>query len=199
MADNHRLVPVRRPPVPQRSLILAVVWCGLGKGTRPSGQPENGAPRWPRLPSHPTLPRTQTLPRRGVGRCRRGRGIRDRRRLPPSGDGKVGWNSCNLRTQFERIVTRAGLEKWPRLFHNMRASRETELVEQFPEHIAAAWIGNTVQVARRHCLQVTEEAIRQAVQIPVQSAHDSPGHASPKKGQTPVFPEKNGGLSLDGQ
>jgi integrase len=28
-----------------------------------------------------------------------------------------GWRNCNLRTQFERIVKRAGLQPWPRLFH----------------------------------------------------------------------------------
>ena len=40
--------------------------------------------------------------------------------------GPKGWRNCNLRTQFERIIKRAGLEPWPRLFHNLRASRETE-------------------------------------------------------------------------
>jgi hypothetical protein len=38
-----------------------------------------------------------------------------------------GWRNCNLRTQFERIVKRTGLTPWPKLFHAMRASRETEL------------------------------------------------------------------------
>ena len=105
--------------------------------------------------------------------------------------GKNGWVNCNLRTQFERIVKRAGLEPWPRLFHNLRASRETELVEQFPEHIAAAWIGNSVQVARRHYLQVTEEAFRKAVQNPVQSAHATRNLSPSKKQQNPAFPAKD--------
>ena len=78
--------------------------------------------------------------------------------------GKNGRVNCNLRSRFERIVIRARLDAWPRLFHNMRASRETELVGQFPEHIASAWIGNTVQVARRHYLQVTDEAFQKALQ-----------------------------------
>ena len=41
-----------------------------------------------------------------------------------------GWGNCNLRTTLEKIIERAGLTQWPRLFHNLRASRETELVEQ---------------------------------------------------------------------
>ena len=38
----------------------------------------------------------------------------------------------NLRTQFHRIIRRAGLEPWERAFHNLRASRQTELADQFP-------------------------------------------------------------------
>ena len=29
----------------------------------------------------------------------------------------------NLRTQFQRIIRRAGLEPWPKLFQNLRSSR----------------------------------------------------------------------------
>ena len=46
--------------------------------------------------------------------------------------GPAGWMNANLRTTFEKIVHRAGLTPWPRLFHNLRASRETELVETYP-------------------------------------------------------------------
>ncbi len=31
--------------------------------------------------------------------------------------------NCNLRTQLERIIERAGLEAWPKLFHNLRAQQ----------------------------------------------------------------------------
>ena len=33
--------------------------------------------------------------------------------------------NANLRTQLTRIIRHAGLEPWPKLFHNLRASRET--------------------------------------------------------------------------
>ena len=46
--------------------------------------------------------------------------------------GPNGWRNCNLRTTFEKLVKRAGLEPWPRLFHNLRSSRETELLEVVP-------------------------------------------------------------------
>ncbi len=64
--------------------------------------------------------------------------------------------SNNLRTQFQRIVTRAGLKTWPRLFQNLRASRETELTQDHPLHVVVAWIGNSAPIAARHYLQVTE-------------------------------------------
>jgi integrase len=64
--------------------------------------------------------------------------------------------SCNLRTQFQRIIRRAGVDLWPKLFHNLRASRQTELEETYPGHVVCAWLGNTEDVAREHYLQVTE-------------------------------------------
>ena len=76
--------------------------------------------------------------------------------------GPRGWRGCNLRTTMEKIIRRAGLEPWPRLFHNMRASRETELTERFPVHVVTAWLGNTPEIARKHYLQVTDEHFRQA-------------------------------------
>jgi len=77
--------------------------------------------------------------------------------------GSRGWGSCNPRTQLTRIIRRAGLEPWPRLFQNLRASRETELVEEFPIHVVTAWLGNTPRIAQRHYLQVTEEHFEAAI------------------------------------
>lgn len=66
-------------------------------------------------------------------------------------------SNSNLRTQLERIIRRAGLQPWPKLFHNLRASRQTELEESFPSHVVCAWIGNSERVARLHYLQVTDD------------------------------------------
>jgi integrase len=62
----------------------------------------------------------------------------------------------NLRTQFMRIINRACVKPWGRLFHNLRSSRQTELTETFPAHVVAAWLGNTEKIASQHYLQVTE-------------------------------------------
>src|SRR5262249_6563555 len=72
-------------------------------------------------------------------------------------NGPTGWKNCNLRTAFEKLVTRAGLEPWPRLFHNLRSSRETELLEEFPVHVVAQWMGHDAKVSLKHYAQTTED------------------------------------------
>jgi integrase len=71
--------------------------------------------------------------------------------------------ATNLRTQLMRIIRRAGLVPWPRLFQNLRASRETELAERFPLRVVTDWLGNTPNVAHDHYLSTTEEHFRRAV------------------------------------
>ena len=70
--------------------------------------------------------------------------------------------NSNLRTQLERIIGKAGLKPWPKLFQNLRSTRETELTDQFPIHVVCSWIGNSEVVARKHYLQVTDEHFEQA-------------------------------------
>jgi len=63
--------------------------------------------------------------------------------------------NANLCTNFMKIIKRAGLEPWPKIFQNLRSTRETELAEEYPLHVACAWIGNSKVVAIEHYLQVT--------------------------------------------
>ncbi len=65
-------------------------------------------------------------------------------------------DTVNLRTQFTRIIRKAGLTPWPRIWHNLRASCQTELVETYPAHVVCAWIGNSEAVARKHYLMVPD-------------------------------------------
>ena len=62
----------------------------------------------------------------------------------------------NLNPALRRIVMRAGLQPWERTWHNLRASRQTELAATFPLHTVCAWIGNTKAIAAGHYLQVTD-------------------------------------------
>ncbi len=92
-----------------------------------------------------------------------------------------GWRNCNLRTQFERLVKRAGLSPWPRLFHALRASRETELAQDHPLHVVTSWLGNSPRIALKHYLQVTDADFERASQGGAESgaraAHFQAQHA----------------------
>jgi integrase len=86
-------------------------------------------------------------------------------------------SNSNLRTRLNKIIRRAGLTPWPKLFHNLRATRQTELAKEFPLHVVCSWIGNKQAVAAEHYLQVTDADFERAaksgavaVQKPVQQA-----------------------------
>jgi integrase len=86
-------------------------------------------------------------------------------------------DSVNLRTELKRIICRAGLAPWERPWHNLRATRQTELAGEFPLHVVCSWIGNKQAVAAEHYLQVTDADFERgaksgavAVQFPMQQA-----------------------------
>lgn len=72
--------------------------------------------------------------------------------------------SANLRTQLHRMIKRAGLVPRPKVFQNLRSSRETELAEDHRMHVVCRWIGNIQPVAMQHYLQVTDEHFARALQ-----------------------------------
>lgn len=82
--------------------------------------------------------------------------------------------NANLRTQLGRIIRRAGLKPWPRLFQNLRSTRETELAESFPLHVVTAWIGNSQRVAARHYLQITSDHYDRATGAAQKAAQSTP-------------------------
>lgn len=103
-------------------------------------------------------------------------------------------SNANLRTQLLRILKRAKIEPWPKLFQNLRSTRETELTDQgFPQHVVCAWLGNSPRVANKHYLQVTEDhftkataggALLPALQQVAQGAATSAGSGN-TEGQNP--------------
>ena len=88
---------------------------------------------------------------------------------------------------FGKIIKRAGLVAWPRAWHNLRSSRQTELTETFPSHVVTAWLGNSERIAEKHYLQVLDShfdrasqdgSSLKAAQKAAQSASESLGNAS---------------------
>gem|GEM_PF-4883286 len=64
----------------------------------------------------------------------------------------------------------------------MRASRATELVKEFPEHVVTAWMGHSKRIAQKHYLQVTEEDYKQFSSNPTQQIT-----VSPRRGSQPTI------------
>lgn len=85
----------------------------------------------------------------------------------------------NLRSQLLRILDRAEVAPWPRLFNNLRSSRETELAAAHPIQVVCYWIGNSPKVAADHYLQVREEDYRKAVGSAAQKAAHFPAQQAP--------------------
>ena len=103
-------------------------------------------------------------------------------------------SNVNLRTQLLRIIERAGLEPWPKLFQNLRATRATELVSQgWPEYKVCHWLGHTEAVAKKHYWQVTDKDYQRAAagQPALQMALQVPG-ATPCKGVNVDFQPPDG-------
>jgi integrase len=93
--------------------------------------------------------------------------------------------NSNLRTHLERIMVRAGVDSWPRLFQNLRASRATELAAEFPSHVAAAWLGHSEEIADAHYRQVLDGDFAKAIAGPSNQAAQNPAQSTPDKaGQT---------------
>lgn len=91
--------------------------------------------------------------------------------------GPRGWQKNNLRTTALKIVKRAGLKPWPKLFHNLRASCETDLIRDgHPIHVVAAWLGHTPKIALGHYLQTLDADFEKAVVGPAQqkALHEKP-------------------------
>lgn len=84
---------------------------------------------------------------------------------------------------LSRILKKAGIERWPKIFHNLRASRQTELTMRFSIGTVCRWLGNSIEVADAHYLTALDaefEAAAKALHIPVQST----GENWQKVGQT---------------
>ena len=81
----------------------------------------------------------------------------------------------NLGTQAKRIIEKAGLKPWPKLFVNMRGSCSDDLERRgIPEKAINAWIGNTARMRQRHYHSVRPEdwaaVTGKAAQIPARPA-----------------------------
>lgn len=107
-----------------------------------------------------------------------------------------GWRSCNLRTEFGRIIKRAKLEAWPRLFHALRSSCETDLTREFPLHVVCQWLGNTPKIAMKHYLLATEDDFKRASQKSgAESGAENARNGGNKQPEPETHTEESAGIS----
>lgn len=72
---------------------------------------------------------------------------------------------ANLRTQLLRIIKRAGPSPWPKLFQNLRSTLATELIHEFPSHVAAAWLVHSEIIAQKHYRQISNGDYERAANV----------------------------------
>jgi len=84
-------------------------------------------------------------------------------------DGPNGSNDANTRTAFLKLIKRAGLTPWPRLFHTLRASCETDLLENFPISAVTDWLGHSATIALKHYARVPDHLFERAIRGGAQS------------------------------
>lgn len=103
-------------------------------------------------------------------------------------DGK----EVNLRTQFDKFLSRAKIFVWQKPFQNCRSTRESELFRITNGNIKAvcSWIGNSEEIALKHYAQLQEadlkEAARKSILADGKVEVHNQVHDTPEKGCTEV-------------
>ena len=164
MEAAFRLEPLRRPTLPFGALSLR--WCDIDwergrivvrspKTEHHDGKEHRVIPLFPELRPYLEAVRDEVNPGIDV----------------PFSDPVITRyrdTNANLRTQLLRIIAKAKVAPWPKLFQNLRASRATELAAEYPAHVAAEWLGHSTAVAQKHYWQVTDADYDQA---PIRAAN----------------------------
>jgi integrase len=90
---------------------------------------------------------------------------------------------------LERILRRAGITRWERIFHNLRASRQTELTAVYSIATVCRWLGNSIEVADARYLTALESDFARAAKIGAgQNALQIPMQQSETNGDKPLQP-----------
>lgn len=87
----------------------------------------------------------------------------------------------NINPQMHRIIDRAGVKPWPKLFINLRSSCESDLLRIHPFHAVCAWLGHGPEIAAGHYAQVTEIDFERAVK---NQGHHPGQHVQEQHGTT---------------
>lgn len=81
--------------------------------------------------------------------------------------------AANMRTQFRRIIFRAGLPEWERTFQNLRASASTDIEAEFGAAAESVWVGHSTRMALKHYLQISDNVLERAAHWNAEKAQKS--------------------------
>jgi integrase len=75
-----------------------------------------------------------------------------------------GTRNVNLRTQLIRMIVRAGLKPWPKVWQNLRRACAVDLVQEYPANLAYEWLGHSEAINRLFYFRATPQMIERATQ-----------------------------------
>jgi len=86
----------------------------------------------------------------------------------------------NVRTPLLKLLNRLGIPAWPKLFQNLRATRETELIAAgFTRKDVNTWLGNTGVVSMEHYEMALQSSFQKALVSDTNSGCGSTGGSIP--------------------
>ena len=102
----------------------------------------------------------------------------------------------NLGTQFDRMCLRVGITPFARPFDNMRASRSTEVFNEFgpKAESESEWIGHSSKIALQHYARVREEDFERAAGESVSVQQEK----TTEKILPAIFPAASSGIDRQG-
>ena len=89
-------------------------------------------------------------------------------------------SEANLRGRMYRLCIKAGVEKWPKIFQNLRSTRQTILEQFYPRGTVCEWMGNTADVAEGHYIQEMKEFRQQAANMTTTDTREGDRHTTDK-------------------
>ena len=90
-----------------------------------------------------------------------------------------------LRSSMESILKRAGIPLYPKLFQNLRASRETKLLDDYPIKDVCTWLGNSPKFAMEHYAMARQESFARAAGLAETSGGPKTGSSRQNGGSRP--------------
>ena len=75
-------------------------------------------------------------------------------------------SEANLQGRMIRLCRNAGIEPWPKIFQNLRSTRQTILEQFYPRGTVCQWMGNSEDVAEAHYIQEIKDFRKHAAETP---------------------------------